>query len=271
MTAPADRLQTLRDLGLSEYGARAYLALLELGTTEARDVSRLAKVPIAKIYSTLEQLQERGLVLVAPGPPKKFTPEPIGSFLRRQRDRHLAEARGMEEAEARLGVMFPIKGGAEVGDRGGFITLRGRESVVEKLSTLARDAEEEILLLANDGFATQPDVPIMLEKTAARGVRVRALVTSSPQHAAHLREVVAHAELRGREGIDGAPGDVMIAVFDHARVAIVHFVPDDASRYSGKDVAIVADEVAIVRMMQATLATLWSSAKPVPLARATGR
>ena len=61
-----DRDRILRDIGLSEHAARAYLALVELGPAEARDVARKANVPLTKVYTTLHVLALKGFVGLLP-------------------------------------------------------------------------------------------------------------------------------------------------------------------------------------------------------------
>ena len=42
-------MSSLRDLGLSEYEARAYRSLLETGPTTAKELSRASDVPMGRI------------------------------------------------------------------------------------------------------------------------------------------------------------------------------------------------------------------------------
>src|SRR5207248_11237358 len=110
-------MEKLRSFGLSESAARAYLALLELGLTEARDVGRLAKIPLAKVYQTLDQLQEHGLVTVIPTTPRKYEPVEFRQFLDRRRERMLQEARELERVAPELAALFPTTAHETVGDR----------------------------------------------------------------------------------------------------------------------------------------------------------
>lgn len=50
----------LQALGLTEYEARAYTALLALGRAVPARVARQAGIPRPKIYETLERLEGRG-------------------------------------------------------------------------------------------------------------------------------------------------------------------------------------------------------------------
>lgn len=58
--------------GLSEYEAKIYLALIDLGFAGARKLSMSCEVPRTKVYNTLKKLIDLGLVVDVPGKPKKF-------------------------------------------------------------------------------------------------------------------------------------------------------------------------------------------------------
>ncbi|WP_336360039.1 TrmB family transcriptional regulator [Haladaptatus sp. ZSTT2] len=55
-------MASLRDLGLSEYEARAYRALLQTGPTTAKELSRASDVPMGRIYDILNSIETYNLV-----------------------------------------------------------------------------------------------------------------------------------------------------------------------------------------------------------------
>ena len=55
-------MASLRDLGLSEYEARAYRALLKTGPTTAKELSRVSDVPMGRIYDVLNSIEQYNLV-----------------------------------------------------------------------------------------------------------------------------------------------------------------------------------------------------------------
>lgn len=59
-------------LGLSQYEARVYYALILEGASEARKLSLKCGVPRTKIYLTLKKLKERNLVYELPENPSKY-------------------------------------------------------------------------------------------------------------------------------------------------------------------------------------------------------
>src|SRR5437879_6992338 len=59
----------MADHGLTEYQARVYLTLLDLGSATASQISPLSKVPRTRIYAAMQQLHEKGLVQILPETP----------------------------------------------------------------------------------------------------------------------------------------------------------------------------------------------------------
>lgn len=55
-------MASLRDLGLSEYEARAYRSLLKTGPTTAKELSRVSDVPMGRIYDVLNSIEQYNLV-----------------------------------------------------------------------------------------------------------------------------------------------------------------------------------------------------------------
>src|SRR5687768_10423906 len=92
-----DSLPRLRLLGQSEYAARAYLALLKLGKTDAKSVSALARVPPSKIYDVLATLEGAGLLEVFPEFPKKYGPLSLEKHIDQLAHHHRERAQTIED------------------------------------------------------------------------------------------------------------------------------------------------------------------------------
>lgn len=65
-------INVLKRLGLSEYEAKAYFALLRLGSAKATTISLKSDVPQSKVYSTLQNLMNKQLVEMLDGRPKEY-------------------------------------------------------------------------------------------------------------------------------------------------------------------------------------------------------
>lgn len=77
-------MASLRDLGLSEYEARAYRALLKTGPTTAKELSRVSDVPMGRIYDVLNSIETYNLVRSqSASRPKKYVAVEPGTALDR--------------------------------------------------------------------------------------------------------------------------------------------------------------------------------------------
>jgi sugar-specific transcriptional regulator TrmB len=253
-------MERLRSFGLSEYASRAYLALLGLGTTEARDVSRLAKIPLAKIYSTLDHLHEKGLVIVIPETPKKYTPIPFTEYVDRLRAVREDEARQLVATREEMATLFPIVGTTQMNDRGGITTIRGRRNVIEKLRDAAAAARAAMLILATPGMVRRfAHLRALVEQAHARGVRVRLLAPATSETIEMLADLRHACELRIRRDEPGQVMHVGLGLFDRSSALFIHFIPDDPSTYNGKDVAVFQDEEALVQTLQSLVESAWAA------------
>jgi len=64
--------QLLRNIGFNKYEAVAYLTISREGFTDASVLSKRSKMPMGKIYSVLEDLENTGFIEVQHSRPKKY-------------------------------------------------------------------------------------------------------------------------------------------------------------------------------------------------------
>lgn len=256
MPITADRIARLREFGLSEYAGRAYLALLDLGTTEARDVSALSKVPASKIYHILDQLHEKGLVVILPEFPRKYAPVPFAEFLQRIHDEHEAAAQAIRDDRQTLTQMFAVVGDVAGGDRGSVTLMHGRRNALERLGEALGSASSDVLLLLTEGMGAEPrSWRDFVQAALSRGVRVRVLGSTDVEGA--------------RPRPPGFPPAAFALVADGRRALLGHALPDDGHPVEGNDTALFVDQEGIVLLLSAFLESQWRaalpSARPVPV------
>ncbi|WP_141431047.1 TrmB family transcriptional regulator [Bacillus sp. 03113] len=75
-------LQKIQLLGFNQYEAKAYVALVYLGTSSAYQVSKQSGIPRARIYEVLQGLEEKGVVLKEEvNEAVLYSPLPVDVFL----------------------------------------------------------------------------------------------------------------------------------------------------------------------------------------------
>ena len=65
-------MNELEELGLSPYESKAYITLLELGTSKGINVANKSNIPRTSCYPVLEKLATKGLVQITGNKPKYF-------------------------------------------------------------------------------------------------------------------------------------------------------------------------------------------------------
>src|ERR1051326_4822791 len=75
----------LQQLGLNKYEAEAYYALLAYGPLTGYELGKRSPVPLSRSYEILERLMEKGLALVQPGDPPRYSAQDYQQFLARVR------------------------------------------------------------------------------------------------------------------------------------------------------------------------------------------
>jgi len=190
--------KTLREIGLTSYETRAYLALIESGVMTASQVSERSEVPYSKIYETLNSLQRKGWIETKKGRPTRYYPKaPSEAFqatrLRLEENMRLWNQAVIEELQ-------PLYERREFREKPDIWILRGESSVLAKLQEMLDGARKE-LMVAAPGFARvfmDAGVPA-LNRLQSGGVDIRVMVTGGW----NVEELRGVGELRVRDGMFG--------------------------------------------------------------------
>ena len=227
-------LEALRELGLTEYEARAYLALVAHGELTAREISQLSGVPYSKIYGVLEALRERGWVGFKPGRPKLYYAKPPSEAVRAERLRREEELRSLEAALVE--ELQPLYERSRAVERPDIWIIRGAREVLAKIAEVLSRATREVLMAIP---AAAKGILGALKHSIAHlrfsGLEVRVLASEDLKD--ELSELSGLAEIRLRSGMFGGgviadgreavlvltsgPGDLMAIWSDYAELAHV--------------------------------------------------
>lgn len=127
--------EALMAVGLSQYEADVYLALLAEAPANGSQVARRSGVPRSMVYQTLEKLAEKGAVLVAPGDPVMYAPSPPAEFLRPIQQRFAAACQAVASlADSRTPA-----------ERALAWNLRGWAPIQSRAASLSQEAGAAIL------------------------------------------------------------------------------------------------------------------------------
>jgi sugar-specific transcriptional regulator TrmB len=221
----------LEALGLSEYAARTYVALVQVEDATAREVSEVADVPRTRVYDAVEELRERGLVDVQQSSPKRFWAVSTETAARQFEREYVHRLNRLVDALDSLETTDRTE------EQRGVWTVGGQAAVTERVVEFVDSAEEEVIFMTVEGLLTDPIVE-SLRAAAGRGVTVRLAGISGPVEA-EIRREVPRAEVFGSlwDWSDDPAGRLLLV--DRERTLVSALVPGNG------DAAEPRDETAI--------------------------
>ena len=259
MAIRPEHMEKIQDYGLTEYEARAYLALLELHGGTAREVASLSRVPRTKIYQVLDDLHAKRLAEMIPERPKKYVAVPFEEYLARFEVEYQAklEKIAVDKKMARTELVPATS--RETTKTGGFQVFKGRKNVTTKVEEMLMAAEAEVFHVGTAAAARryQYHVPV-LRDLAKKGIALRNMFPVTSDNEAAMKDLAEHGELRVRpdEGAGAA-----ILVVDDKMALVWHPVPDDSHVFQGEDVAMWTDDEVVVRDLKSGYEGTWASAQ----------
>ena len=157
----------LTALGLTEYEAKVYTALLAESPASGYQIGKRAGVPRSMVYEALGRLESRGMVLkTGDARATLYRPLPPDLLLRRYQDEQ-------ETLLAELHLTLEALYQAPVEDR--LWMVSGRQAYLAYAGQMIDDAADELLLLLNDADLEALRPSIM--DAARRGLSVSAVLT----------------------------------------------------------------------------------------------
>ncbi|MFB6267848.1 MAG: TrmB family transcriptional regulator [Halodesulfurarchaeum sp.] len=262
----------LRDLGLSEYEASAYRALLETGPATAKELSEASGVPMGRIYDVLGSIESQHLVRSqAASRPKKYVavePETALERLLEDRKRELQERADQYESVVEE-LAHELEHPAEPAD--GFWTAAlGPENTLELLLERLDAAEEHILTISGtvsssfDLGDVGGQVIEHLEAALERGVTVWMLIDERleedlpPDVTQQYGTAIVSYEnfdVRVNDAIEGN-----VTIIDHSEVCLEVANPVDADESFAM---INLQDPSFATEVEETFAETWENAERI--------
>jgi HTH-type transcriptional regulator, sugar sensing transcriptional regulator len=162
-------LQTLQSFGLTQYEAKAFMALVSTGSASAYQISKVSGIPRARIYDILESLIDRGLVMAEEtnNGGKTYQPLPVDAFLEQQKriwtSSFEAASLGLKQLESRQ----PQR-------ENHLSTIKGTEGILSFCRTLIQGASNQILL--SMWSPMYDELLPYLQERVDKGCRIRGIV-----------------------------------------------------------------------------------------------
>jgi sugar-specific transcriptional regulator TrmB len=161
--------RTLKDLGLTEYETRAYIALVSGGPTTAGNLSKLANVPYSRVYDVLSKLERKGWIEIQSGRPVRYRAKPPAEAIRLSKIEQ--EERFKEASDTIIEELEPLyEQKAEV-KKPDIWVIRGGRNLLGKIGEMLARAQVEILIstptLSKELLELRSFVPLLQVKNLA--------------------------------------------------------------------------------------------------------
>jgi len=207
LTAPSeavlsqDARKVLRELGLTDYETRAYIALLERGVLTASLVSENAGVPYSKVYETLTSLECKGWIEIKQGRPGRYYPKAPFEALATAK-LQLEEKLKMWEKTV-SSELQPFYEKREIREKPDIWILRGEFSTITKLREMLDKTKSELMVAAPIfPKALADSVTPILQRLQSTNVKILFMV-SKQATAWNLKELESVGEVRVRDHMFG--------------------------------------------------------------------
>lgn len=207
-------LQGLQQLGLSEYEAWAYAALLSHPGATGYEVAKRSGVPRAKVYEVLESLVAKGVAHTSEEDEKPlYHPLPCRTLLQQYLQR-------AQQITSQLGPVLEALSQPE--PQAPLVTVRGYERLVERAAELVDSAQGRVF--ASGWPAEMQRLAPAFQAAERRGVAVFALVYG--QADLGLQQQFFHPVLANAGRL--VPMEPALAVAaDHTECVIAEMAPGD--------------------------------------------
>jgi sugar-specific transcriptional regulator TrmB len=193
--------RVLRELGLTQYETRAYLALLDKGVLTASQISEYAEVPYSKIYEVLASLEKKGWIKAERGRPSKYYPKSPSEALEAAKLRLEEMTKSWEQAI--LSELQPLYEKRGIREKPDIWILRGEFSILAKLKETLDKAKKEVMIAAPSLPKTLGNTVVsVLTRLQSAGVDVLFMISREAKDW-NLRKIANVAEVRVRDQMFG--------------------------------------------------------------------
>lgn len=244
-----DARRVLRELGLTDYETRAYLALLEKGVLTASQVSENSGVPYSKIYETLTSLERKGWIETKRGRPGRYYPKPPSEALTTAKLQLEEKVKTWEKTIT--SELQPFYEKREFREKPDIWILRGEFSTIAKLTETLDKTRSELMVAAPFlPKALADSIMPVLKRLQSMNIKILFMISKQATDW-NLKELEKVAEVRVRDQMFG--GGVIV----DGKEAILFLGEEKPT------LVIWANHLGLVQFAKDYFQHLWNSSKTV--------
>lgn len=242
---------------LSLYEAKIYLALLK-GKMGPKEISKLSRVPLSRVYDTLRTLQEKGFAVqtdqayVAVAPMTALSGRLIQFKTEFERE-HARRA----EAQKRLEQLLRTKSGS-VNTAQDLMLLKGIYAIMNKFIEILGSSKDVFLTAKKAIEAKDLFKPYLESGTRLTQKKIRVLIPSNVSVSSEEKKLVSKSGLDVRRA-DG----ILLDILEADQRDVVIGVPDPLSEEVFHAIGIWIRNVSFAKSIHETLEEIWKNARPL--------
>jgi len=243
-------IQDLKGFGLSEYEAKAFLALSIHGSLSASSLSEKSKIPQSKIYNVMKNLRLKSLAEIWNSKPQKFKAvQPAHAFKKIMESKKIEIEKLNNKTNLIINQLKPFE---KKKDELGVWTGKGRKAFLEKGAEMI-ERSKKFGLATTARFSRNTILDNAYAKALKKGVKIRLIGTSKLDES-----IKARAKWYKKQG-----AEVRILPMNvHPRIGIV----DDKEVCMRIDNPLESDFVwsnspALINIFRSYFEELWNKAK----------
>jgi HTH-type transcriptional regulator, sugar sensing transcriptional regulator len=278
----------IKELGLTEYEAKCYLALFERESLSAIEVMNLAGIPRPNTYEALKKLLAKGLCVSMPGKTKRFAAtdprllkeKALGVIntsldteieeLERRKTKAIEKKKLIEEnidtVVDKLQVLFTTN---RVNDRplGNIEMLHGTYQIHRKFVQLCNEAKREIVTFKKPPFSystaeqekEQVQTQIAVGKRGVKTLDILELPSDELERISYVEQLRAgiYPPLYEERVLENLP--MKLAIFDEK---VVLFTLEASLQSQSSLTSLIAEHPAMAKSFRVFFSTFWERAMP---------
>lgn len=251
--------EVLKELGLSDYEAKAYTELVLLGPSNANDLSKVSNIPRSKIYEVLERLMEKQMVEVFEEKPKIFRAIDASVTIKNLLEEKEGYLKNIKEKAKKVISYLKIfeKKGEEIEGIWEHNSERAIEAL-NKLGEMLERAKSYAIDITRD-FSFSQRLREAIRSCVKRGVKLKIICMGITKE--NFQRAKWYYEQRIPLRVFEVKVHPRILVVDGKEVAIRLDSSPIARRFRFR--IIWSNEPSFVTMMDNYMKNLWEMAKPV--------
>ncbi len=246
-----ESLKLLQKLGLTEYQARAYLSLAELGPSTVREIVMHSKLPRNKAYEALQRLEETNKVISLPVSPKKYKINNPELFRE--------EINDLSKSTDELIKIIENPKTREFKEL--FWVIQGKKAIEEKLASENNKSNKEILACNNLSKILYKNVRT-IKDAVQRGVKVKMICTFEEKNIPKYKEwLKTGTKIRIFNKEIFGPLLPRITIFDDKKARLTIGKPE--VQKEEEYLTIWTESKAFTQMLKNQFMNMWKKSKPI--------